>query len=648
MVYWHIETDFVALAIFIVLFIKAVVLNKQKDFTDRTFCLALVIGTASTVVDIFSSTIMNNLTGWWIYEISMIIYGLFAPALTIVWVLYTVALLYRDNVSKAKRVIALFLIIYAAYAVVIVTNPLHSLYFSLSPEMVYARGPLFLPLVVGSQMFYALIGILLILGNWKKMHSKTIAALLLFLYFFTTVSYFIQLAFPGWLIICSAFAIALFVCDATFESQRRDALYQTIKKSLNQLQEEQKKELIYQEKLKEAAAEANRANQAKSTFLSRMSHDIRTPMNGIRGMLEIIRKERHNENRVNDCLSKIETASAHLLSLINDVLDMSKLESGDIILSYVPFDLREVAEDCYAIMSPLALEYGIALTCDTGEALTHSFLLGSPLHLRQIILNIVGNALKYTRAGGSVRFTICEQAVTSDQVTYRFTVSDTGIGIAPEFFPSLFEPFSQEHDSSHTNYEGTGLGLAIVKRIIDLMKGEITVESKVNQGSTFTFTIPFAIDPNPPAQTDASLEAAGQADFSGVHVLLVEDNALNQEIAQFVLEDAGITVDTAENGREAVDKFYSSKPDTYHAILMDIMMPVMNGLDATRAIRALDHPNARNIPIIAMTANAFSEDAAKCLEAGMNAHLTKPLDSAALLKALTFHLDNRQTADKQA
>jgi len=763
MVHWHIETDFVAIAIFLVLVIKSQLLNKQKNFTDKTFILANVLGIASTAVDIFSSTVMNNLTGWWFYEIGMIFYGLFAPLLTMLWVLYTITLVYRDDERKAKRVIYLFLIPYILYCLLVITNPIHELMFSLTKDMVYARGQLFIPLGIGSQMFYAATGTVLIFCNWKRLAPKSTAMILLFLYIATTSCYWIQNACPGWLIICSAYAVAFLFCDAIFESQRRETLYVEIQHSLEraeqsnaalkeqmaitnaignvyfsiysidlktgnyieitarddirnivgsegsfshqadlvsrkitapehasailefldlstlnermrgrkivtgeflgtidgwtrislieqerdeegnltkvicttrQIADEKEKEITYQKKLEAALAEANQASQAKSDFLSRMSHDIRTPINGIHGMLEIIRKNRDDQARVDDCLEKIKTSSGYLLSLVNDVLDMSKLESGEITLAHDPSDLCQVLTDCDTVIRPLAVESGIHLITDMYQHITHPYLIGSPVHMRQIFINIASNAVKYNRPGGSINCSLKEMDFTGTTVTYRFTISDTGIGMKKEFVEHVFEPFSQENANSRSKYGGTGLGMSIVKRILDNMGGTITVTSQEGKGSTFTCTIPFELDPNPPILQDSADEQDVAIRLEGVKVLVVEDNELNQEIAQFMLEEVGAIVDLAENGQVAVDKFQASPVGTYQIILMDIMMPLMDGLAATRAIRAIGRADAKTIPIIAMTANAFMEDIRKCREAGMDAHLAKPLESETMLQML--------------
>lgn len=385
--------------------------------------------------------------------------------------------------------------------------------------------------------------------------------------------------------------------------------------------------------LLEALVEAKQANRAKTEFLSHMSHDIRTPINGILGMLAISEKNPLDLERQADCRNKIQAAAQHLLSLINDVLDISKLESGSTTLARESFSLPDVLENCLTILRPQAEEEQLSLT-ETRIDLAYPRLLGSPLHLRQILINIIGNAVKYNRPGGSISVETRQLPLDGDTVRCRFTISDTGLGMSEEFQTRLFEPFTQEHSSARTHYAGTGLGMAITKRLVEAMGGEITARSVLGEGSTFTVEIPFPVDCN---YTPVQEPAPETVDVAGLHVMLVEDNELNREIAQYMLEDAGVTVVIAENGQQALDLFAASPAGTFDGILMDVMMPVMDGLEATAAIRALDRPDAKTVPIIAMTANAFAEDVEKSKAAGMNAHLAKPVDLQKLLQVLTAY-----------
>ena len=363
-----------------------------------------------------------------------------------------------------------------------------------------------------------------------------------------------------------------------------------------------------------------------------MSHDIRTPINGIRGMVQIADRFPNDVKKQTECRAKIMRSSDFLLELVNDVLDMSKLESGEMQLEEVPFDLNELLHDVGALLSTQAQARGITYTT-TMEDKREKHVIGSPLHLRQIFQNIGGNAIRYGRAGGYVHVTCSVVSQTEDTVRYRFTCEDNGCGMSEEFQKHMFEPFSQENSGARTTYQGTGLGLSIVKKLVDAMGGTVTVVSEKGVGTTFITEIPLKLDP---AAFDAEKpeEETDTAVFRGLHVLLVEDNEVNMEIAAFLLEDSGAEVTKAWNGAEGLEKFNASAPGTYDLIFMDIMMPVMNGLEATEKIRALDRPDAKTVPIFAMTANAFSDDAARSRKAGMNEHLTKPLDLEKITKAV--------------
>lgn len=403
--------------------------------------------------------------------------------------------------------------------------------------------------------------------------------------------------------------------------------------------------------LLEALVEAKRANLAKTEFLSHMSHDIRTPINGILGMLAICEKNADNAEKQKECRGKIRMAAEHLLSLINDVLDISKLESGNFEFAQEPFQIRSVLDNCMSILEPQAEEQRVMLT-ERSAGLTHTELLGSPLHLRQILINIIGNAIKYNHPGGSI-FVSTEEllpesmeelpeglAVKAEDfentAVYRFAVEDTGIGMSAEFQKHLFEPFTQEHGDARTSYKGTGLGMAITKSLVEQMGGTISVVSEPGKGSTFTVVLPIRRDVERRPQT-VEEGADAPTDVSGMHVLLVEDNELNREIAQYMLEDAGVTVVYAGNGKAAVEAFSRSKPQEFDCILMDVMMPVMNGIEATRIIRGMDREDAETVPVIALSANAFEEDARKAKASGMNTYLTKPLDMQKLFRTMAAY-----------
>ena len=388
------------------------------------------------------------------------------------------------------------------------------------------------------------------------------------------------------------------------------------------------------QQLSVAVQEADRANAAKTSFLSRMSHDIRTPLNGIIGLLEIDAAHPDDRELVDSNREKMRVSANHLLSLLNDVLQMSKLESGEIALGHEPIDLNRLAAEVMTIISQRAAESGITMENDRrSEQVSAPWVYGSPLHLRQIFLNIYTNCIKYNKPGGSI--TTLFQCVEKDEktVTYRWTISDTGIGMSEAFLGHIFDPFTQEKTDARSIYQGTGLGMAIVKGLVEQMHGSIEVGSTLGVGSTFTITIPFEIAESVEAKPTQGNDA-GQADIRGLRLMLAEDNDLNAEIAKMLLEDAGVIVTGVGDGQQAVSLFREKPAGTFDVILMDIMMPVMDGLTATKTIRALDRPDARTIPIIAMTANAFEEDAQKCLAAGMNAHLAKPLDIGKLIATI--------------
>ncbi len=408
---------------------------------------------------------------------------------------------------------------------------------------------------------------------------------------------------------------------------------------VRKIDQEKQKEIEYKQQLMETAEDARRANMAKTDFLRRMSHDIRTPINGIQGMIEIAEHFPDDMKKQEECREKIKEASGFLLDLVNNILDMNKLESGAIVLERKAFDLLEVLQEINDIAKMNASLRGLRVFVDHTK-IEHCHLIGSPLHLKQILQNIDGNAIKYNRKGGSVSFSTTEIACANGTVTYKFVCTDTGRGMSKEFLSHAFEPFAQEDTSARTSYMGTGLGLPIAKQLVEMMGGTIEVESEQNVGTTFTTIIPFEIDSSY-ENKDSLEEAVEEEDISGIKVLLVEDNDLNMEIAKFILENAGMEVTSAFHGKEAVDIFASSEENYFDLILMDIMMPVMDGLTATRTIRAMKRNDAKKIPIFAMTANAFTDDIEESRKAGMNEHLSKPLDEAKMMSAIKRYVTHR-------
>lgn len=396
------------------------------------------------------------------------------------------------------------------------------------------------------------------------------------------------------------------------------------------------KELAYQQELVKAVESANQANTAKTDFLNRMSHDIRTPLNGILGMLDIAQKNETNPKALLECHEKMRTAAFHLKALVNDVLDMQRMETDRFFLEQIPFDIREILDNCWSMLEAQASRLDITLKKIKPGSLKYPYLIGSPLHIRQIFMNLLSNAIKYNKPGGSISVHAKIIRQVHQNVIYKFIISDTGIGISPEFQKHIFEPFAQEDTGARTIYKGTGLGMAIVHRLVQEMGGTIQLKSEKNVGSTFTLILPFTIDEHQPSAS-AETVTDTPADLTDLHILVVEDNELNLEIAVFSLEAAGLNVSTAINGLEAVRLFEKSKPYEYDIILMDIMMPVMNGLDAAKAIRGLSRPDATTVPIIALSANAFAEDIQKSKNAGINEHLAKPLEMDKVLKVIASY-----------
>ena len=389
-----------------------------------------------------------------------------------------------------------------------------------------------------------------------------------------------------------------------------------------------------EEELHRAMEEADRANASKTSFLRRMSHDIRTPLNGIMGMVEISRRYADDPNKRSECREKILDAANYLASLVDDILDTTKLESGTVVLEERPFDLLEVLDDVIGMVEPQAAEAGIGFTSGKGSyEIPHQRLVGSPAHLNRILANLTTNAVKYNRPGGTVHSSVEELSCDGQTAIFRFVCADTGIGMSDEFQAQAFDLFARENRDPGVT--GTGLGLAIVKELVELMGGSVGLESKEGVGSTFTVDLPFKLDLS--GEKSQELDRP-QVDLRGRRALLVEDNDLNLEIALMMLGDMGLDCDVARNGQEAVEIFEASASGYYDLVFMDVMMPVMDGLEAARRIRALGGDYAEKVVILAMTANAFADDVRASFEAGMNGHITKPLDRAAIEEAVAAAL----------
>lgn len=631
---WHIETDIFALAVFLIMFIKEFRLRRErkdrerkkiekKDIQSDAFYLVLVFSIASCVIDIVSSVAMNDITNWWIYEILMTIYVVSMPMLAAIWVIYAYILIRRDwPAKKLFRNIFIIMIPYIAYVLIAITNPFTGLFFTLSDQIEYARGVLFMPVGVGAIMFYSAIGLLIVISHRKIIDQHSTSVLFVAFFAITAAFTWIQLANPGWLIINSGYAVVYIWCDITIEDERRQKLYEEIRNK--------------NDKLELAVKRAESAAQAKSEFLSRMSHDIRTPMNAIIGLTHLAKKE-DDIKVIREYITKIDSSSKFLLGLINDVLDMSKIENGEMALNEAPFTYEKFTDSVETVIRPLMDDKDINFVFK---------MQGKPqcikvdrLRFSQIFFNLLSNAAKFTPTGGTVEFLaediITEKSRDDGRLGLRFYVRDNGIGMSEDYLKHMYDPFIQERSDIGDMVRGTGLGLPIVKSLVEAMDGTIEVKSSLGKGTEFK--IDLYVEPAEPAaeETEISGEHGGLKD---VRILLVEDNDLNIFVAKTILEEYGCLVDVAKNGQEAMEAFEQSETGFYKAILMDVHMPVMNGIEATRKIRKSTKADAASVPIIAMTADAFDDEKRKTLDAGMNSHLAKPIDPAGLYKVLSKYI----------
>ena len=478
----------------------------------------------------------------------------------------------------------------------------------------FHRGPLgltFLIITIG----YILLFVYYVIKerkNGERMNSGILFLIAFFIIFSTIMSTIYDIEWLGRLSIVYGTVFCLFAIDVNKLQQTIYVLKENeeLKNALKELEEVKKK--------------AEVANEAKTTFLLNMSHDIRTPMNGIIGILNIADKFPNDIDKQNECRKKVRNASSILLELVNDVLDRSKLESGEVVLEHISFDLNDVVKDIQDSLSKQAEDTGVEII-DSSFNVEHTKLIGSPLHLKRIYMNIISNAIKYNKPNGKIYLFVEETNFDGHDATIEFTCKDTGIGMSKEFMEHLFEPFAQENQSARTSYNGTGLGMSIVKSIVDKMSGTIEVDSEKDKGSTFIVCIPIEINRSHALEKH---ENNNNYSIDGLNILLVEDNELNMEIAEFLLNEHGANVIKAYNGKEAVDII--QKENNIDVILMDVRMPIMDGYEATKEIRNLNI----NKPIIAMTANAFVEDKLKAKEVGMDGYISKPLDEKLVIKTI--------------
>jgi signal transduction histidine kinase/ActR/RegA family two-component response regulator len=386
--------------------------------------------------------------------------------------------------------------------------------------------------------------------------------------------------------------------------------------------------------IEEALRSAEEANRAKTVFLSNMSHDIRTPMNAIIGFTTLAQTHLDDIDQVKDYLDKISSSSIHLLSLINDVLDMSRIESGRLHIEEKECDLLELIHSVEEIILPDLQAKGLNFTMDTSQ-LNDNYAICDSLRLNRVLLNLLGNAIKFTESGGDVKLTVLETSNDGQGIgIFEFHVIDNGIGMSEEFIGRVFEPFERERNSTVSGVQGTGLGMSISKNIVDMMGGTIEVDSIKGKGTEFTVTIPMKVVNHKKSTIETPSKNTSVVDFHGKRVLLVEDNDLNREIAMEILSAVGLIVEEAEDGNVAIEKLLERGADYYSVVLMDIQMPTMDGYTATKNIRAFEDSKLANIPIIAMTANAFEEDRQKAISAGMNAHIAKPISIEVLFETL--------------
>ena len=510
------------------------------------------------------------------------------------------------------------------YCAMALTNPWNGWFFQLTPDMQYSRGPLFIILCVGFDFLYSVFGLILVFINRRRLEGIFSKNFLLSAFCASLVVPFIQMLHPGTLLIQLCYAILFVLFDVTVEEDERQQYMDTIYNT--------------NVALKEAVKKADAANQAKSEFLSLMSHDIRTPLNGIIGTTYLTRKMKLPEEAQNN-LKDIDTSSKFLLSLINDVLDLSKAESGMIVLHPEPYPTAIFNDYISSVIEPLCKEKNQKLTVKVDSVEGYVPMIDI-MRFNQIIFNLLSNSVKYTPEGGTITCMICESLNDEHRCVEDITVKDSGIGMSRSFQKKLFEPFSQEERERDAEQKGTGLGLTIVRRLVDCMGGTIEVNSDIGKGTEFHIVVTFDCVPDGGLYEGAGAgqKAEENAVLNGRHVLLCEDNVINQKVAVSLLQSRQMIVAVAENGAKGVEIFKNSTDNFFDLILMDIRMPIMDGLEATRQIRALDRPDAKTVPIVAMTANAYTEDVKACLDAGMNGHIAKPIEPNNMFKKIVKNI----------
>lgn len=564
---------------------------------------------------------LEKVTGYWSEPtVLRILLSAIAYTLRAVLVYLFIRLVWPyENNKKAKLLLDIPVVICGICGI----SPFFSkVVYSFSEDNHFIRGPLGWIFMV-TVILYVLLFVYYIIRQHDENERMNTTILLLIAFFLissTILSTIYDIEWMGRLSIVYGIVFCLFALNT---NKLQETIYvlqenEALKHALGELDKAKK--------------EAEGANEAKTTFLLNMSHDIRTPLNGIMGMLDIGDHYAQDLEKQTECRAKIRESAGVLLELVNEVLDKSKLETGEIVLEQIPFDITDIGRDVYNAVHLQAKEKNIRFI-EEECCVPHLHLIGSPLHYKRVLMNIVSNAIKYNKENGSISTTCKERDLEEGRTEMIFICRDTGIGMSEEFQKHLFEPFSQEKQTARSSFKGTGLGMSIVKSIVDKMGGTITVDSVKGEGTTFTVIVPFEID-TAPEKKDTQQTQVLPCSIKGMKILVAEDNGINMEITEFLLEKEGAFIIKAWNGQEAVDAFAKSAPGEIDAILMDLMMPVKDGYEAARQIRKLEREDAGRVPIIAMTANAFAEDRIQTEEAGMNEHIAKPFDGDVLVKMI--------------
>ena len=580
----------------------------------------------------------------WKQDIVFILNALFIGLETLTayeWFIYFLTIQGAFSKENRKRIRILSALPLVLMAVLLGVSYWTGWLFYVDDTGIYKRGSLFFLQLLIPYCYLAASFVSAVLA-YRKDQNKRLFAVFSSAFFASVVASILQVLYSGSFALAGLSLAVLLIYMEMYQYEIRQIDKMKSLSIVNEKLESANEKLCETiHELEVSVANEKAANNAKNDFLSRMSHDIRTPLNGILGIIEINERHPEDTNLVSANRKKAKSAASHLLSLINDVLDMSKLSSGKYELAKVPFNMLQLVNELQAINSAAADAEGITLIIENdNDSFDYPTTLGSPLHITRILLNVVGNAIKYNNPGGSVQIRLDHEFIEESKIRYIVTVSDTGIGMSEEYIKTLFEPFSQERIDARSVYSGTGLGMAITKALVDKMNGTIDIESTVGKGSTFTISLPFETAPKVISET----ERAEEENLQGIHILLAEDNELNIDIAKTLLEDFGAEVDVAENGSIAIEKFIQAQEGEYDVILMDCMMPVLNGYEATQAIRGLGRADSAIIPIIAMTANAFDDDVRKCLESGMNDHLSKPFETVKVIKTIRKYVPGHRVS----